>query len=435
VRTGDELAQDTVAVVLAGGRGVRLGPLTRHVCRPAVPFGAIYRSIDFSLANSVNSGILRIGVATQHKPEVLHRHLDTAWRRPGSGGFIASWQAEACAPNRGYQGTADAVFRNWDAVERLGSRYVLVLAGDHVYKMDYRPMLDSHRRHGAGVTVGMVQVRVEDAHEFGVLSVGSSGCINRFVEKPKTRHELPAGSAGVPVSMGIYVFDIGFLGDVLARDAVSRGSRHDFGHDILPEAVRAAAAYAYPFRPEANEAFGYWRDIGTPTAYWRAHMDLIGPSPRFTVDDPGWPLQPARISPRVALHTATDHAGLLADSLMSPDVDVLGKVRRSVLFSGVSIAAGAEVADSVILPGATVGRGCRVRGAIIASGCRVPDYAVLEGRWTGSTPDIDRCEPVIADPAEPSRCAPSIHEWSALHLAAPARLSGDARGVTYEHRT
>ena len=245
------LVDDTVAVILAGGQGTRLKPLTREICKPALPFGAAYRSIDFSLSNCVNSGIRRIGVATHHKPKALLDHLERVWGDVGDDprNFVAAWRAETRAPGLGYSGTADAVYRNLDPIEKLDRRLVLILAGDHVYKMDYRPMLERHCERGAAVTIGCVEVPVEEAQEFGVLSVDGSGRINRFAEKPKTRSETPGGDRShVLASMGIYVFDADLLARALRLDAVSTLSRHDFGGDILPRLVREEQAFAYPFR-------------------------------------------------------------------------------------------------------------------------------------------------------------------------------------------
>jgi glucose-1-phosphate adenylyltransferase len=395
--TTNDLANDTVAVVLAGGKGTRLGALTHHVCKPAVPFGATYRNIDFSLSNCVNSGIYRIGVAAQHKPERLLRHLDEVWRDvvTGSEHFIAPWTAEERAPRLGYRGTADAVFRNLETIERLDSRLVLVLAGDHVYKMDYRPMLEYHCQRRADVTVGCVEVPVEDAHQFGILTVDRIGRIERFVEKPKTLEELSGGSSRVLGSMGIYVFDTDFLAEVLRRDAFSNRSRHDFGGDILPSVIRDAAVFAYPFRGPDGDEPAYWRDVGTPAAYWRAHMELLGPSPRLRLDDPAWPLTSAGDTLRLAVRDAgSDHTGTVVDSLVASGCEIRGTVRRSVLFSGVAVSDGADVADTVVLPGAIIGRNCRLRRAIVDSGCRIPDGMIIDSSWRGAFP-AGREDPVV----------------------------------------
>jgi glucose-1-phosphate adenylyltransferase len=391
--TTNELAKDTVAVVLAGGKGTRLGALTRHVCKPALPFGAAYRNIDFSLSNCVNSGIGRIGVATQHKPELLLRHIDEVWSSvvAGPGKFISAWTAAESAPVYGYRGTADAVFRNLATIERLGSRFVLVLAGDHVYKMDYRPMLAQHRERRADVTVGCVEVDAAEASQFGILSVDRHGRIDRFVEKPQTLDQLPGGDP-VLASMGIYVFDTDFLSDVLRRDAFSSESRHDFGGDILPSLIRDARVFAYPFGDCDGNRPAYWRDVGTPAAYWRAHLELLDSSPSLLLDDAQWPLPAARGVPKLTARPGRD--GSDERSLVADDCVVGGTVRRSVLFSGVKVSQGALVENAVILPGAVIGRDCRLRGVIVDSECRVPDGTVIDHAWRGRA-SYEAAEPVV----------------------------------------
>jgi len=357
----------------------------------------------------VNSGIRHVGVATQHKPEVLHRHLDAIWRCPATGRdhLIAAWPAEERAPVWGYRGTADAVFRNLEAIEKLGSRRVLVLAGDHVYKMDYRPLLEHHIRHGADATVGCVEVPIVDAHQYGILSIDHAGRIQRFVEKPRTTDQLPSrAGARVLASMGIYVFEAAFLSRVLRRDARTNDSGHDFGGDILPGILRTARVFAYPFRQAPHGETAYWRDVGTPDAYWRAHMDLLGPNPRFRLDRPDWPV--ARVTEAPSRTTRYAHSGgPRAAALIGPGCEIQGRVRRSVLFSGVTVGAGADVAESVVLPGATIGRGCRVHGVIVDGGCRMPDGMIVDRAWSRRT-EGGRTEPLVltAESLADVACAP-----------------------------
>ncbi|HZL96119.1 MAG TPA: sugar phosphate nucleotidyltransferase, partial [Vicinamibacterales bacterium] len=408
------LADDTIAIVLAGGKGTRLDPLTRHVCKPALPFGAGYRSIDFSLANCVNSGIRRVGVATQHKPEALLNHLDGVWRNVVTDPrhFIAPWPAQERAPG-GYRGTADAVYRNLEVIEELDRRLVLILAGDHVYKMDYRPMLQQHCERGATVTIGCVEVPLDDAHQFGVLSTDHHGRIDHFVEKPKTAAEIPDGDR-VLASMGIYVFDADLLARVLRLDAFSIGSGHDFGRDVLPRLIRDADAFAWQFRASDGVQSAYWRDIGTIDAYWRAHMELLGPSPRMRLDDPDWPL-PAGDAPRTIGHRHDwKQRGVVEDSLIAGGCSVGGAVRRSVLFEGVEVSRRAEISDAVILPGAVIGAGCRLRGVIVDSGSRIPAGTVIDRSASGTVP-IERLKPVVLTADEAKDALP--------HLRVRARLS------------
>jgi glucose-1-phosphate adenylyltransferase len=370
-------------------------------------FGAGYRSIDFSLANCVNSGIRRVGVATQHKPEALLGHLDGVWRSTvtDTQALISPWRAEVRAPGTGYRGTADAVYRNLEIIEELGGRLVLILAGDHVYKVDYRPMLRQHYERGAAVTIGCVEMPVGDAREFGVLSTDRNGRIDRFVEKPKTRAEIPGGGGDrVLASMGIYVFDADLLARALRLDALSTSSAHDFGRDVLPRIIRGADAFAWQFRAADGVQPGYWRDIGTIEAYWRAHMDLLGPSPHMRLDDPDWPVPVTGNAPRTIGHGSdAKFRGTVEDSLIGGDCTVAGEVKRSVLFESVEIRRGAEITDAVILPGAVIGAGCRLRGVIVDSGARIADGTVID-RSAGGTVPIERLKPAVltADEVEDS---------------------------------
>jgi glucose-1-phosphate adenylyltransferase len=359
--------------------------LTQHLCKPALPFGAGYRNIDFSLANCVNSGIHRVGIATQHKPKALLRHIDEVWSRHARrrGEFIEAWPSETRSPVSGYRGTADAVFRNLDLIERQRCGLVLVLAGDHVYRMDYGPMLAFHRSRQADVTVGCIEVPAGEASQFGVLSVDSEHRIDRFVEKPKTLAELPRQDT-VLASMGIYVFEANFLARVLGRDAASSTSSHDFGGDILPSLLRASRLYAYRFMTESGRKPGYWRDVGTPAAYWRAHMELLDDRPSLSLNDACWPLPSTSGAPALTLRYASSGAEIgRSRSLIANGCEVEGAVHRSVLFSGVRVSAGSQITGSVVLPGAVVGRNCRISEAVVESDCHVPDGTVIDASWRG----------------------------------------------------
>jgi glucose-1-phosphate adenylyltransferase len=384
-----DLADSTVAVVLAGGNGTRLDPLTRHVCKPALPFGGGFRSIDFTLSNCVNSGVRTIGVATQYKPAALLAHIEDAWNRTRRYAVIP-WRAEEHAPTTGYRGTADAVYRNLERLDELDPRLVLVLAGDHVYKMDYRPMLAEHCARGADVTVGCIRVPVEDARHFGVLTLANGGRIERFVEKPRSRAELPHADAdGVLASMGIYVFSADFLERVLTIDAGTAESRHDFGADILPKLVGNARVFGHVFRSSDASPAPYWRDIGTLQAYWQAHMDLLGPTPSATVDDSAWPICSVANTPRVVRSMAvTPRGGSIENSIVGAGSSVAGRARRCVLSNGVEIGRGADVAECVVLPGARIGAGSRLRGVIVDAGCHVPAGAVLERASGAAEPPV-----------------------------------------------
>jgi glucose-1-phosphate adenylyltransferase len=375
------LGGDTAAVVLAGGKGTRLGALTRYECKPALPFAGRYRNIDFSLSNCVNSGIHRIGVATQYKDESLVRHLDRAWHSNAlrNDGFVEPWRAEAIAAG-GYRGTADAVYRNWGRIEALESRWVLVLAGDHVYQMDYRPMLERHLRSGADVTVGCVEVPLDEASQFGVMSIDADNRIVQFAEKPRQPEALVTRPDHALGSMGIYVFDRKRLGQLLAEDAPIETSSHDFGRDLIPQLINTARVFAYPFTDQAVVGGGYWRDVGTVSAYWRAHMELLDGIPGFYLDDIGWPLQPATSGPHQQARHATDwdRPGGAVDSLIAQGCQIeRARVQRSVLFANVCVAQNTILSNAVILPDTVIGRDCRLSNVIVEAGVQVPPGTVI----------------------------------------------------------
>jgi glucose-1-phosphate adenylyltransferase len=394
----EDLARDTTAVVLAGGQGTRLGALTRRTCKPALPFGAAYRNIDFSLSNSINSGIRRVGIVTQHKPEALLQHVDAVWGRrlAGDGEYVAVWPAQSRAPLTGYRGTADAVFRNLDLIETERHRLVLVLAGDHVYRMDYRPMLEFHRTCGADVTVGCIDIAPAEASQFGILVSDAEGRVARFIEKPQSEAELPDADR-VIASMGIYVFDAAFLAKALRSDAFATDSRHDFGGDILPALVRQARVFAYRFDRGVGAEPAYWRDVGTPEAYWRAHMELLDDAPSLRLDDPEWPLPPAWGMSAVRRRQSSRGAGSEWRSLIGGACTISGSVNRSVLFPGVAVATGSIVDSSVVLPGAQIGKNCRICGTIVDSGCRIPDGTVIGSALRGTSADLSQ-HPIVVTP-------------------------------------
>jgi glucose-1-phosphate adenylyltransferase len=381
----DDIAERTTAVVLAGGKGTRLDPLTRTICKPALPFGAAFRCIDFSLSNCVNSGIRSIGVATQYEPDALLDHLSSRWNCPaiGDAAVVHAWRAEERAARFGYCGTADAVYRNLASLRGRDGALVLVLAGDHVYKMDYRPMLEAHCARDAAVTIGCVRAPAAEAQHFGVMAVDGDGRIERFVEKPRSLTDVPRAADGeVLASMGIYVFDAAFLARILDIDAARPDSGHDFGGDILPRLIEGGRAYSFSL-PGWGTAPPYWRDIGTAGAYWRAHMELLGPAPLMTIDDARWPIGRAAAAPRVLkASVATAVGGTVEDSLLPRKCSIAGQVARCVLFDGTEVARGAKVTESVVLPGAVVGAGCRLQGVIVDAGCRVAEGTVIE-RFAG----------------------------------------------------
>lgn len=380
-------AEDALAVVLAGGKGARLGALTRRECKPALPFGGLYRNIDFSLSNCVNSGIRRIGVATQYKDGSLVRHLNAVWGGGStnrSGPVIEPWRAAISAADVGYRGTADAVYRNWERIDALEPKLVLVLAGDHVYRMDYRPMLKRHLDTKADVTVGCVEVPVSEASQFGVMTIDHSDRIVRFVEKPQQPQPLPGHPGRVLASMGIYVFNRALLERILREDAAMETSSHDFGRDVIPEHIDRARVFAYPFNDKAVIGGGYWRDVGTLKAYWHTHMEMLDAVPGSRPDDTRWPVRSAIASLQQVPSTTSEIWQLRhpAKSLLAPGCAAkLAIVRRSVLFDNVTVGADTQLSNAVVLPNTAIGRRCYLANVVIASGTQVPDGTVIPPAW------------------------------------------------------
>lgn len=369
-----------MAVILAGGNGTRLGNLTRWQCKPAIPFGGHFRNIDFTLSNCVNSGVRRIGVLTQYEANSLIAHLVNGWSflPRALGEFVELWPAQQRLHGGWYAGTADAVYQNMDLVRAQGCRYTLVLAGDHIYKMDYRALLESHTRSGAGVTLACVPVPVERSRSFGVLEISRDGHVERFMEKPAPDTLGVADDATVPASMGIYVFETEYLADLLARDARVCDSRHDFGHDILPVAVRENRVAAHPFVDAAGRP-GYWRDVGTLDSYWQAHMELLGRDPPMDLYDPRWPIRThVEALPPAKLSDDSGRRGIVSNSMLAGGTLVgSATVTHSVLSTNVRVGDGAMLEEAVVLPNARIGANCRLRRVIVDCGVEVPDGTVL----------------------------------------------------------
>lgn len=382
-RAVGNLEEQTFAVVMAGGNGTRLKGLTRWDCKPALPFGGLYRNIDFPLSNCVNSGIRRIGVLTQYKAHSLIQHVVRGWSflRPELGEYVELWPAQQRTGARWYAGTADAVYQNLEMIMERAPAYVLVLAGDHVYKMDYRPMIEAHAASGAEATVGCIEVPIAEAREFGVMSVDRRGRVDAFEEKPANPKGLPDRPDVALGSMGIYVFNRDFLFDVLTRDAADASSSHDFGRNILPPMVRDGLVFAYAFR-DADGGRGYWRDVGTLESYWRANMDLLDEEPPLDLADQAWPVwthQPVQSPARFVT------GGTATRSIVAPGCIVGGRAHRSVLFTGCSIEKGASLESCLVLPGARIGRGARLANVIVDSGCEIPEGYVCDARSAAAT--------------------------------------------------
>lgn len=385
-----ELTRKTLALVLAGGEGSRLKDLTMWRAKPAVPFGGKYRIIDFALSNCVNSGIRRIGVLTQYKSHSLIRHLQRAWgfMRAEIGEFVEILPAQQrTAKKEWYQGTADALFQNMDILQRHDADYVLVLGGDHIYTMDYSKMLIHHHETGADFTVGCIEVSLEDAKGFGVMSINQDSRITQFVEKPSQPEAMP-GKPGVALaSMGIYIFSRDFLYKVLTEDASKTHSSRDFGKDIIPSSIHKAKAMAYPFRKSSGEP-GYWRDVGTLYSYWKSNMELCEIDPELNLYDRDWPVwtYQAQYPPAKFVFDDEGCRGEAIDSLISAGCILSGaRVKRSMIFFASTVEKYSIIKDSVILPKVSIGQHCRITKAIIDKGTVIPDGTVI-----GEDLELDR---------------------------------------------
>jgi glucose-1-phosphate adenylyltransferase len=377
-----QLTKSTMALVMAGGRGERLRQLTAHRAKPATPFGGKYRIIDFSLSNCVNSGIRQILVLTQYKSHALIQHVQRGWGylRGELGEFVQLVPAQQKLGEMWYRGTADSVYQNLDIIEATQPELVLVLAGDHVYKMDYGPMIAFHVERSADITVGMVQVPLSQAHEFGIATVDATQRIVRFNEKPREPEPMPGRPDIALASMGIYVFGCEYLRNVLTRDAADPDSAHDFGRNVIPAAIGAGGVYAYPFQSVETEAQAYWRDVGTVDAFYTANMELIYVSPELNLYDSDWPIWTYQEQMPCAKFVLDEEGrrGVAVNSMVAGGCIISGAaVRESLLFYDVTVDERTEIQRAVILPHARIGRGCRIVRAVIDEGCIVPDGMVI----------------------------------------------------------
>ena len=386
-RRGQPLARDAMAYVLAGGRGSRLGELTERRAKPAVYFGGKARIIDFALSNAINSGIRRIGVATQYKAHSLIRHLQQGWnflRPERNESFDVLPASQRVSETQWYEGTADAVFQNIDIIESHDPEYMVILAGDHIYKMDYEVMLRQHVDQGADVTVACLEVPRETASGFGVMTVDHQDRIVDFIEKPAQ----PAGMPGNPdvslASMGVYVFRTKFLLDQLRRDAATPGSSRDFGKDIIPWLVKHAKAVAHRFSQSCvrsnSEVHAYWRDVGTVDAYWEANIDLTDVVPQLDLYDRSWPLWTYAeiVPPAKFVHDVDGRRGSAVSSLVSGDCIVSGaRVQRSLLFTGVRANSYSSLEEAVVLPQCQIGRSARLKRVVLDRGVIIPPGLVV----------------------------------------------------------
>ena len=375
------LTRGTFAMVLAGGRGSRLMQLTDWRSKPAVPFGGKFRIIDFTLSNCVNSGIRRIGVATQYKAQSLIMHLQRGWSFLDGrfDEFIDLLPAQQQITENWYQGTADAVFQNLDLIRRRNPKYILILSGDHVYKMDYGRMLAQHAQSQADMTVACMDVPLDEASAFGVVGVDDERNVTSFIEKSKTPPAMPGRPDRALASMGIYVFNAEFLYEQLIRDADDPKSSHDFGKDIIPRCISRYRCIAHDF---ADSCVGvtvsgvpYWRDVGTIDAYWEANIELTKVTPELNMYDQEWPIwtYQEQLPPAKFVFDDPDRRGMAIDSLVSGGNVISGAVvRRSLLFSRVHVHSTAVVEDSVILPKCDIGQGAQLRRVVVDKFCKIP---------------------------------------------------------------
>ena len=388
---------DVLVVVLAGGAGERLFPLTKERAKPAVYFGGPYRIIDFVLSNCLNSGFRRVFIATQYKSLSLNRHIRQGWSIVSEelGEFIEILPPQKRVGEHWYQGTADAVYQNLYSIERETPRYVVILAGDHIYKMDYRRMLQAHIERGAKVTLASIEVPVEDGRRFGIVAVDEEQRVVGFQEKPADPASIPGTPHLALASMGIYVFNIDALIAALETDAADAESRHDFGKNIIPALIAGGNVFSYPFYDENKKAAKYWRDIGTLDAYYEANMDLCQVNPEFNLYDPEWVLrtyQP-QAPPAKFVFAEDGRKGEALDSLISPGCIVSGsRIWGSILCPNVRVHSFCSVEQSILMPGVRVGRHAQIRRAIIDR-----DVLIPRGACIGFNPEEDRKRHTVTD--------------------------------------
>jgi glucose-1-phosphate adenylyltransferase len=376
------LLDDSLVIVLAGGAGERLHPLTRERAKPAVHFGGPYRIIDFVLSNCINSGLRRILIATQYKSLSLNRHIRMGWSIVSEeiGEFIEVLSPQKRVGEHWYLGTADAVYQNLYSITRESARYVIVLSGDHVYKMDYSKMLRFHQERGAALTLATIEIPRAEAHRFGIVQVDAAEQVVGFLEKPKEADGIPEAPDLALASMGVYIFDLDALVRALEDDA-RLPTTHDFGKDIIPTLIQTARVFSYRFYDENKKAAKYWRDIGTIDAYYDANMDLCHVNPEFNMYDPEWPLRTYQLqAPPAKFVFAEEHrrSGQALDSIISSGCIVSGsRILGSVLCPNVRVHSFCNIEQSILMPGVRVGRHAQIRRAIIDRDVLIPRGALI----------------------------------------------------------
>ena len=377
------LTRDAFALILAGGRGSRLYELTDWRAKPALFFGGKFRIIDFPLSNCINSGIRRVGVATQYKSHSLVRHLVRGWShfKKELREYVEILPASQRHSEEWYQGTADAIFQNLDIIRSDMPKYVVILSGDHIYKMDYGVMLAQHVESGADMTVSCLEVPVEEAAgAFGVIKVDESNRIIGFEEKPANPAPVPGNPNLTLASMGNYIFNTEFLFEQLKLDAENSDSSHDFGNDIIPSIIEDHDIFAFRFRDELTGGKAYWRDVGTLDSFWEANMELVSPTPALNLYDDDWPIwtYQEQLPPARFVFDQDDRRGAAIDSSVSGGVIITGStVKKSVVFSKVRIHSYSQINETVILPDVEIGRNCKIKRAIIDRGCVISEGTVI----------------------------------------------------------
>lgn len=378
---------NTLAIVLAGGRGSRLKQLTDLRSKPAIPIAGKFKIIDFPLSNCINSGIRRIGVVTQYRSHTLNQHVQRGWNflQSDFNEFVELWPAQQqTADESWYQGTADAVYQNLQIIGDVNPDYILVLAGDHVYKQDYSIMLREHIKKGADISVACIKVPVEEAKEFGVLGIDEDENITTFVEKPENPPTIPGNNQLSLASMGIYIFNAKMLSEGLASDAFDTHSSHDFGKDIIPSSIGVHKIVAHPFErssiKNANYEEPYWRDVGTLSAYWEANMDLTKLLPRLDLYDDSWPIRTVHYQRAAAKfnYNHKERLGTAINSVVSAGCIVSGStVEQSILFNNVRVNSFSVLQECVVLPNCDIGRNCRLTKVVLDTNCHIPEGTII----------------------------------------------------------
>ncbi|MDH4124572.1 MAG: glucose-1-phosphate adenylyltransferase [Gammaproteobacteria bacterium] len=387
------LTRQTLAMILAGGQGSRLYELTTWRAKPALYFGGKYRIIDFPLSNCINSGVRRIGVLTQYKAHSLIRHLVHGWSWFQAGAsnreFVEILPASQRIGGEWYRGTADAIYQNLDIIRTHNPRYVLILSGDHIYKMDYGPFLAAHAETEADMTICCIEVPIEEAAgQFGVMTVDETGRIIGFDEKPEKPNPIPGKPGYCLASMGNYIFNTNFLFEQLIKNADTPGTRHDFGRDVIPAIIDRYRVYAFAFRDPKTDEQAYWRDVGTLQAFWEANMELVEITPQLNLYDNDWPIFTYQVQapPAKFVFDSDERRGQAIQSMVSGGCIISGStIRKSLLFSGTVVNSYSLVSESVVLPDVRIGQNCRIHKAIIDRGTHIADGTVI-----GANADQDR---------------------------------------------